>query len=125
MSEYEGLNCECGRVYVTKSFVSTCPSCGKTNWSAKGGLFAILIVIAIVIFVGLLFGPIAWAIYAMKDKLGKWNFLGASIAGLGLAFLFGEIYEYNEYPVLNWISYICNGAAFLLGGFMFFKTLKN
>ena len=125
MSNYEGLNCECGNTYVTKSFVSTCPKCGKTNWSAKGGLFMIVIVIAIAILVGFLFGAIAWAIYAIQEKLGKWHFFGASAVGITLFFFFSEIYPYYEFPIMNWISYVCNGSAALVGGFMFMKNIKN
>jgi len=125
MSEYEGLKCECGHTYVTKSIVSTCPNCGKTNWSAKGGLFIILLVIAIAIFVGLLFGAIGWAIYALQNKLGKWHFLGACLTGIAIFIFFGEIYPYDQYPILNWMSYILNGSAVLFGGFMFLKKLKN
>jgi RNA polymerase subunit RPABC4/transcription elongation factor Spt4 len=125
MSKYERLECKCGHTYVTKETSSICPNCGKTNLSTTGGLFAIGIVIAIAIFIGLLFGAIGWAIYALQNKLGKWHFLGVCLSGVAALIFFGVIIPYDEYPILNWMSYILNGSAVLFGGFMFFKNFKN
>lgn len=119
MSEYERLNCKCGYSYITKDLSSKCPNCGKTNWSSKGGIAVILLIVGIAIFLGITFGSIAWVVTAVKTKLSKWHYLGASILGLVMLFTYSSILPYNEYPILNWISYLCNGTGFIYGGYQF------
>ena len=115
MSEYESINCSCGRSYLSKDFASTCPGCGKTNWSSKGALFAIVVVIAIIFFLGLTLGSLIWAIAAIAYGWNRWTFVGSSILAIVCLFTIQEFLDYNEYPVWSLIAYICNGIGLILG----------
>lgn len=125
MSNFETINCSCGTQYLTKDYISSCPSCKKTNYSANMGLFLILLVVAIAILAGFLFGSLAWVIYSIYSKSSKWQFLGATILGLVAIYFFEQIYPYNEYPIMNWISYLCNGAAIGIGIYMYIKSTQS
>lgn len=86
MSEYNQLDCECGRTYFTKSVAAKCPKCGKTNWTATGVLAGILIGILIAIFIGMMVGPAIYAWYAKKE-LGRQHSLYAAISGAVMAII--------------------------------------
>lgn len=115
MSDYETINCSCGRSYSSKDFASTCPGCGKTNWSSKGALFAVVVIIAIIFFLGLTLGSLVWAIAAIAYGWNRWTFVGSSVLAIVCLFTIQEFLNYNEYPIWSLIAYICNGIGLIIG----------
>ena len=89
MSDYKTIECECGKVFVTKEMISKCPRCGKTHYSAAGGLVVILVVVVIAILIAIMFGAAAWVFYARSSKKSYWHYLGAIGLG-GFAIYLGE-----------------------------------
>jgi hypothetical protein len=114
MSEYTTIQCKCGNSYVTKELTSKCSNCGETNWTAAGGLAYIAIIIAIALFIGIMFGAIAWAILSTIKKLNKWHNIGVIATGILSLYLFNSLFPYAEYPSMSWINYLCNGSGILL-----------
>ena len=125
MSEYKSIECECGNFYSTKSYVSNCPYCGKQNWTLEGGLFVILIIIAVVILIGLMFGAIGFVFYLINNKSNKWYFVGNIAFGIFCIFLFNSIYSYNIYPIMSWITYLSNGSAIVISSIFLFKSINK
>lgn len=121
MSKYETINCKCGYSYASKEVSSTCPNCGKRNWSSSGGFIVIAIIVGLVILAGLIFGALGWVYYSKKNNYNKWHPLGASILGLVLVIFAQDIFPYYEYPFMTWILYLTNGAALIWGGLLFWQ----
>ena len=119
MADYERIDCECGHVYATKQAISNCPACGKRNTSSSGGLTIIAIIVGLVLFVGLMLGPLAYAWYAKELK--RWHALVA--AGLGVA----AVWFWSD-STEDWLLYSgvgLNGLAVLLGGYRFIQGGKG
>lgn len=114
MPDLENIIWECGNSYITKSVISSCPNCGKTNYGQNAGLLFYAIVIGLVIFVGYIFGPFAYAWYSKNLK--KFHAVLATISApvvflLGTAIFFTD--GNSDWIVL--VSLVVNFAALLLG----------
>ena len=131
MSDYKQVDCDCGHSYFSKEMSSRCPRCNKQNWSWESGIFLILIVVALAILLGLMFGALAYAIYLLlnsKDfnsKNIKWHFLGIFILSICSLSWFNDMYSLKEYPIMSWITYLTNCSAILVIIYHFFKLRKS
>lgn len=112
MSELKNISCKCGRNYVTKHFASKCPACGKTNWTAEGGLAIIIFIVALAIFIGLLIGSVFWSFTARRKKLNQWHSIGSIALSVLAFYIFIDMY--NEYPNVSIIAFILNGGGIIL-----------
>ena len=125
--KYERIDCKCGHSYLTTSPVSNCPKCHKQNWSTGGGLMALFIVLLLLILVGFMFGALAWGIYIFyvgnTEKIKNLNWHHAGVLALAIISLifFNDIFEYSEYPIMSWITYVTNTLAIGIIGFLFIK----
>jgi hypothetical protein len=121
MAEQSRIDCKCGYSYLTTSISSNCPQCGKTNWTAAGGMIIIAFIIALVIFVLLIAGSISWAYYCLKNKLNKWHSIGSLALGIVSILAFSNIYQYSEYPIMSFMAYLLNAIGILLSLYNLFK----
>tara|TARA_B100000767_G_C19631013_1_gene478266 strand:- start:189 stop:872 length:684 start_codon:yes stop_codon:yes gene_type:complete len=131
MAEYKQINCACGYSYPSKEMSSRCPSCNKQNWSLEFIGVMILIVVALVILLGLMFGAFAYALYLFlnsKDfnsKNIKWHFLGVLTLSICSLKWFNDIYSLSEFPIMSWITYLTNCSAILVILYHFLKLRKS
>jgi hypothetical protein len=125
MADQSRIDCKCGYSYLTTSISSNCPQCGKTNWTAAGGMIIIAFIIALVIFVLLIAGSISWAYYCLKNKLNKWHSIGSLALGIVSILAFSSIYKYREYPIMSIIAYLLNTLGVLLSIYNLFKLNQN
>lgn len=122
MGKYETIRCSgCSHAYVTESPVSVCPVCGKTNYSAAGGLIAIAIIAGIVLFALSLFGALVWAIVAKKKSLSKLHAVGAFVLGVGACFFWYDYQSSSEDSVLPMLGYLLN----IVGMFLAARQLRQ
>ena len=131
MSEYHSIDCSCGYRYSTKEHSSNCPKCGKTNHTLYAILAFIVMIVALMVLIGIMFGALAYAIYFFlnykeyKANTIKWNQLGIiALSTLSLIF-FNDLFEYKDFPVMSWITYITNSFAILIVGYHYILFNKG
>tara|TARA_B110000902_G_scaffold226852_1_gene265743 strand:+ start:185 stop:889 length:705 start_codon:yes stop_codon:yes gene_type:complete len=131
MAEYKQVNCDCGHSYLSKEMSSRCPSCNKQNWSWESIGVMFLIVVALAILLGLMFGALAYALYLFLNSKDfnsnniKWHFLGVLILSICSLSFFNNIYSLSEFPIMSWITYLTNWSAILVIIYHFLKLKKS
>ena len=124
MSEYKTIECECGKVFVTKEFMCKCPRCGKTHYNTSGGALVIGIVLLLLVLIAVMLGALAWLGYAQSNKKSHWHYIGA--IGLGsVAIWIGENAWRHDSSGWADVCLLLNGLAILAAIIFLVKLYKN
>ena len=119
MSQIEKISCNCGNSYITKSVISSCPSCGKTNYGEKAGILTLMLGFVIAIIVGFVLGPLIYVWYSKNLK--KYHSVIATLSAPIVLLLGAGIFADSDMDWLIVSSIVVNFIAFMFGIFRIFQ----
>ena len=119
MSDLEKISCSCGNSYITKSVISSCPSCGKTNYGEKAGILTLVIALVTAITVGYVLGPLIYVWYSKNLK--KYHSVLATLSAPIVLLLGTGIFVDSDMDWLIATSAVVNFIAFIFGIFRIFQ----